>query len=73
MAEACGRRCHVVKGEAATYSVFAGFCSCRNFASRLKMDTPYCKHIVAVKLAEATQQTVRRTVSDKDFASYILR
>lgn len=66
--EASGRRCHHVRGESgaggdgSVYLCVEGFCSCRSFVNKLSAGTPFCKHLVALELAQLTDLVAEECV-----------
>ena len=61
----------MVKGFSGTYSVFGGFCSCRNFPIRVCSGVPYCKHVIAVHFAEAIGTVKEVELAPGDFETVL--
>ena len=66
------RRCWHVKSRGSIfYSCLEDFCSCPHFAMSLESDTPLCKHLLAIKLAQKMGTTFVKIVNDEDYAKNV--
>mmetsp|Transcript_20315 Transcript_20315/g.37750 ORF Transcript_20315/g.37750 Transcript_20315/m.37750 type:complete len:181 (+) Transcript_20315:404-946(+) len=68
VSEPSQRRCWHVQGDAGVYLCVEGFCSCRNFCTKLTSGVPLCKHLIAIKLATALEEVNTVVVPDAQYA-----
>lgn len=68
---ASGRSSFRVKGSTGVYSVYGGYCTCPNFSIRISSGVAYCKHLLAVRFAEALDALETTEVDDESFDQYV--